>query len=83
MELKWNDIDPKTGARRYLRALRFAGEWRFSFRSQRRDVRWLDLEPTRDMWEVVLDSLQRRYRRCEGVSDEDVKQVERILKDWN
>ena len=34
------------------------------------------------MWEHVLDSLKRRYRRREGVSDEDVEQVERILRDW-
>ena len=34
------------------------------------------------MWEHVLDSLRRRYRRREGVSDEDVEQVERLLKDW-
>ena len=33
------------------------------------------------MWEHVLDSLQRRYRRREGVSDEDVEQVEKILKE--
>ena len=33
------------------------------------------------MWEHVLDSLKRRYRRREGVSDEDVAQVERIVKD--
>jgi len=33
------------------------------------------------MWEHVLDSLKRRYRRREGVSDEDVDQVERIVKD--
>jgi hypothetical protein len=34
------------------------------------------------MWEHVLDSLKRRYRRREGDSDEDVEQVERILTDW-
>ena len=34
------------------------------------------------MWEIVLDGLKRRYRRREGVSDEDVEQVERILKTW-
>jgi hypothetical protein len=33
------------------------------------------------MWEHVLDSLKRRYRRREGVSDADVEQVERIVKD--
>jgi hypothetical protein len=31
------------------------------------------------MWELVLDSLKRRYRRREGVSDEDIEQVEGIL----
>ena len=34
------------------------------------------------MWEHILDGLQRRYRRREGVSDEDLTQVERILKAW-
>ncbi len=82
MEIKWTDTDPETGRRRYLRAARFAGRWRFSYRNQRRDVRWLDLTPTRQMWEIVLDSLKRRYRRREGVSDEDVAQVERVLREW-
>ncbi len=80
-EIKWTDTDPDTGERRYLRAAKFAGKWAFSYRRQRRDVRWLPLEPTREMWEIVLDSLKRRYRRREGVSDEDVEQVERILKE--
>jgi hypothetical protein len=82
IEIKWNDTDPETSGRRYLRAAKFAGEWHFSYRKQRRDVRWLGLEPTRAMWEHVLDSLKRRYRRREGVSDEDVAQVERLLKNW-
>jgi hypothetical protein len=82
IEIKWNDTDPETGDRRYLRAEKFAGEWQFSYRKQRRDVRWLRLQPTRVMWEHVLDSLHRRYRRREGVDDDDVAQVERILKEW-
>jgi hypothetical protein len=82
MEIKWTDTDPATGQRRYLRAHRFARTWHFSYRLQRRDVRWLRLEPTRAMWEHVLDSLRRRYRRREGVSDEDIEQVERVLKNW-
>ena len=81
MEIKWTDTDLGTGQRRYLRAQKFAGTWEFSYRLQRRDVRWLRLEPTRAMWEHILDSLRRRYRRREGVSDEDVEQVERILRD--
>jgi hypothetical protein len=81
IEIKWDDTDPATGARRWLRAVRFARSWQFSYRLRRRDVCWEPLEPTRAMWEHVLDSLRRRYRRREGVSDADVQQVERILRD--
>jgi hypothetical protein len=82
VEIKWKDTDPETGDRRYLRAAKFAGEWHFSFRMQRRDVQWRRLSPTREMWAHVLESLKRRYRRREGVSDEDVEQVERVLREW-
>jgi hypothetical protein len=82
VEIKWKDTDPDSGERRFLRAAKFAGEWHFSYRLQRRDVRWLPLQPTRQMWEHVLESIKRRYRRREGVSDEDVEQVERVLRDW-
>jgi len=79
LEIKWHDIDPETGERRYLCAERFARVWRFRWKLQRRGEwnRWL--EPTREMWEHVLDSLKRRYRRREGVEDADIEQVERIL----
>src|SRR5262249_54558238 len=80
IEIKWTDTAPATGERRWLRAEKFSREWHFSYRKQRRDVRWRKgLEPTLEMWEYVLDSLKRRYRRREGVSDEDVEQVERVL----
>jgi hypothetical protein len=82
VEIKWKDADPDSGERRYLRAAKFGGEWHFSYRLQRRDVRWRRLQPTREMWEHVLDSLKRRYLRREGVSDEDVEQVERVLREW-
>ena len=82
MEIKWTDTDPETGERRYLRAEKFAGKWQFSYRKQRRDVRWRRLEPTRAMWEHVLEGLRRRYRRREGVDDDDVEQVERVLANW-
>jgi hypothetical protein len=80
MEIKWTDEDPETGQRRFLCAERFAGVWRFKWKLQRRGDWARGLEPTRAMWEHVLDSLQRRYRRREGVSDEDLAQVEKILK---
>ena len=82
VEIKWKDTHPESGERRFLRAAKFAGEWHFSYRMQRRDVRWRKLQPTREMWEHVLESIQRRYRRREGISDEDVAAVERILRDW-
>ncbi len=82
MQIKWTDEDPETGGRRFLSAVCFAGEWHFKWKLQRRGEWTRGLEPTRAMWEHVLDGLQRRYRRREGVSEEDVAQVERILKAW-
>src|SRR5437764_12406288 len=81
MEIKWHDTDPETEQRRYLCAERFAGQWKFRWKLQRRGEWRRGLEPTLAMWEHVLDSLKRRYRRREGVSDEDVEQVERLVKD--
>jgi hypothetical protein len=82
MQIKWNDEDPETGQRRFLSADRFAGEWSFKWKLQRRGDWTRGLEPTKEMWLHVLDALQRRYRRREGVSDEDIAQVQRILKTW-
>ena len=81
IEIKWTDEDPETGERRYLCAEKFGGRWSFKWKPQRRGEWNKGLEPTRAMWEHVLDSLRRRYRRREGVDDEDVEQVERILRD--
>lgn len=81
MQIKWTDQDPETGERRFLSADRFAGKWRFRWKQARRRPWNGDLEPTRLMWETVLDGLRRRYRRREGVSDADIEQVERILKE--
>jgi hypothetical protein len=81
IQIKWTDEDPGTGQRRFLCAEHFAGEWRFKWKLQRRGDWSRGLQPTRAMWEHVLDSLKRRYQRREGVSDEDILKVERILKD--
>jgi hypothetical protein len=80
MEIKWHDIDPELEKKRYLCAERFAGVWSFRWKLQKRGNWTRGLEPTREMWEHVLDSLQRRYRRREGVSEADIAQVEQILK---
>lgn len=82
MEIKWTDLDPESGDRRFLCAEKFAGEWRFRWKLQRRGPWNRGLVPTRAMWEHVLDSLQRRYRRREGVSDEDIAKVDRVLRNW-
>jgi hypothetical protein len=82
MEIEWTDEDPVSGAKRFVRAEKFARRWQFHVRFRRR-TNW---EPapqiTRQMWETLLDALERRYQRREGVSDEDLKLVRRILADF-
>jgi hypothetical protein len=79
MEIKWKDIDPDTNERRQIRAQRFARQWSFACRSQRGEQWDKSLTPTLGMWEELLDGLERRYRRREGVSDEDIADVKRII----
>jgi hypothetical protein len=81
VQIKWTDTDPESGQRRFLCAERFAGVWQFRWKLQRRGEWTRGLDPTLAIWEYVLDSLERRYRRREGVSDEDVAQVKRIVAD--
>jgi hypothetical protein len=79
LEIEWTDIDPTTGEKRFVCATKFARQWQFKIRFKRR-TNW---EPaahiTRDMWETLLDGLERRYWRREGVSEEDVRNVRGIL----
>ncbi len=82
IEIKWTDTDPQTGQRRFLAAEKFAGEWSFRWKLQRRGPWTRGLQPTRAMWEHVLQSLRGRYRRRQGVTDQDVEEVERILARW-
>lgn len=81
IEIKWTDTDPESGERRFVIAERFGGEWKFQWKSQRRAPWEGELKPTLDMWERVLDSLQRRYRRRQGVDAHDVEAVEKIVKE--
>ncbi len=82
IEIKWTEEDPETGQRRFLCAERFARQWHFKWKLQRRGEWTHGLQPTRAMWEHILDSLQRRYVRREGVTDEDIAEVVRILKEY-
>jgi hypothetical protein len=79
MEIEWTDTDPKTGERRYVCAEKFARAWRFKVRSKRRTEWSRHVAVTRDMWETLLDAMERRYWRREGISDEDLAIVRRIL----
>jgi hypothetical protein len=79
LEIEWTDTDPDTGERRFVCATKFARQWGFKVRFKRR-TNW---EPapfmTREMWETLLDGLERRYWRREGVSEEDIAGVKKVL----
>ena len=81
MDVQWTGADPATGEKRYFRAERFGGRWRFRVRLQRR-TEWADFAPTRAHWEVVRETLDRRYRRRDGVDDADRAEVRRVLAEW-
>jgi hypothetical protein len=79
VEIEWTDTDPGTGERRFVCASKFARAWQFRVRFKRR-TNWEPApEVTRDMWETLLDALERRYVRREGVSDEDLAAVRRVI----
>jgi hypothetical protein len=81
VEIKWTIPDPETGEKRWFLAEKFGGQWHFKVRQFRRDI-WKKFDaPTREMWDFILDSLERLYRRREGVSDEDIAHVKKILRE--
>lgn len=79
MDIEWTDTDPATGEKRFVCAEKFARRWRFKVRFRRR-TDWERTEAvTREMWETLLDAMERRYRRREGVSDEDLAAVRAVI----
>ncbi len=82
VEVQWTDTDPATGERRFVAVEKFARGWHFKVRSRRREGWSTPARVTRDMWETLLDALERRYRRREGVSDEDVQAVRQIIAEY-
>ncbi|AWM37443.1 hypothetical protein GobsT_45920 [Gemmata obscuriglobus] len=79
MEIEWTERDPDTRDKRTVRAERFARKWGFKVQTRRYEP-WVPVpQPSRDMWETLLDALERRYPRREGVTDEDLKQVRAIV----
>ena len=79
VEVQWTDTDPATGEKRFVRVDRFAGVWRFNVRARRRDEWQKNVVVTRDMWETLLESLERRYQRREGVTDTDLEAVRKRI----
>ena len=75
VEVQWTDVDPDTGERRFVRAEKFARAWTFALRTRRRGIWARTDRVTREMWETLLDALERRYRRREGISEDDLKAV--------
>lgn len=79
MQIEWTDTDPDTGAKRFVCAEKFARTWRFKARFRRRTEWDRGVRVTRDMWETLLDALERRYVRREGVSDDDLARVRKVI----
>jgi hypothetical protein len=79
VEVQWTDTDPDTGERRFVSAERFAREWRFKVRFKRRTDWDRHVAVTRDMWEALLEALERRYQRREGVSEADLAAVRKVI----
>ena len=78
VEVQWDEIDPATGEKRFVCVDRFAHVWRFRTRGRRRE-NWRDVGPTPAMWAELLDALERRLPRREGVTEADVIVVRRIV----
>ena len=79
VEVQWDESDPDTGAKRFVSVDRFAHQWRFRTRARRRE-NWLEVRPTPAMWAELLDALERRLPRREGVTEADVIAVRRIVE---
>ncbi len=82
VEVQWTETDPDTGERRFVAAEKFARRWRFKARTKRREDWSFDVPPTRTMWETLLEALERRYQRREGVKETDLADVRKILAEW-
>lgn len=81
MDIQWTETDESTGGRLWYKAERFAGFWTFRVRTHRRGES-RRVHPTRAMWEEVLENLERRYQRREGVDDDDLNQVRKIIAEF-
>jgi len=79
VDIQWTDVCPITGEKRFVSAARFAREWKFKVRYKRREEWQLNVQFTREMWEELLDAVNRRLPRREGVTDWDVGYIKQQL----
>lgn len=80
MKAQWHERDPETGEMRYYQAELFGREWQFKKRQARRGI-WKRIgNPTRRMWEEVLDLVERNYARSLA-TPEQVAAVKKILSE--
>lgn len=79
VEVQWTDTDPDTGHRRFVAVEKFAGRWAFRVRFKRREDWATPARITREMWETLLDALERRFQRPEGVKYDDLERVRKII----
>lgn len=79
VDIQWTDADPDTGEKRFVRVERFAGRWAFQVRFRRRENWMTPAVVTRDMWETLLEALERRAPRREGVTDADLATVRKTI----
>ncbi len=78
-DVQWIDADPATGEKRWVCAEKFARQWRFKVKHHRREEWTRTAQITRAMWEELLDAIERRYQRREGVSEEDVLIMRKLV----
>lgn len=79
VDVQWTDTDPETGQKRFVSVERFAGAWTFYVRHRRRENWSVPAVVTRDMWETLLEALERRFGRREGVTEDDLRTVRKAI----
>jgi hypothetical protein len=82
VDIQWTDEDPETGEKRFVCAEKFARGWRFKTRFRRREDWAQDVVPSKAMLDELLDAVQRRYQRREGIDDRDLAVVRKMVADW-
>jgi hypothetical protein len=82
VDVQWTDTDPDTGEKRFVSVEKFAREWHFKVRHRRRENWSTPTRVTRAMWETLLDALERRYRRREGVTEGDIRAVREVIANY-